>query len=226
MFKCEKCEKSFKTRQSYAGHMSSHNRGESYRLSRETSNSKLKRENINKPKKCKFCSKEFKTGLMLGGHTVRCKKNPDYSIINEKIRSSLKGKKLTDAHKKAMSEGMKLAHIEGRAWNIGKSRWNNKPSYPEEFFMKVIENEFEDKSYIREYPVSIYSIDFAWVSKKLAIEIDGEQHYRFDEYQERDFKKDTLLENNGWKILRIRWKDIYNNPQEYIKMAKKFIDEN
>lgn len=33
-----------------------------------------------------------------------------------------------------ISESMKKAHAEGRAWNIGKSRWNNEPSYPEKFF--------------------------------------------------------------------------------------------
>ena len=34
---------------------------------------------------------------------------------------------------------MKRAHAEGRAHNIGTCRWNNEPSYPEQFFMKVIE---------------------------------------------------------------------------------------
>lgn len=28
---------------------------------------------------------------------------------------------------------MKLAHKEHRAHNIGQSRWNNEPSYPEKF---------------------------------------------------------------------------------------------
>ena len=45
MFKCEKCNKEFKTRQAYAGHVSSHNRGLNYLLKRETENSKKKREN-------------------------------------------------------------------------------------------------------------------------------------------------------------------------------------
>lgn len=55
---------------------------------------------------------------------------------------------------------MKKAHKENRAWNIGKSRWNNKSSYPEEFFIRVIENEFSDKNYIREYPFKRFSLDF------------------------------------------------------------------
>jgi very-short-patch-repair endonuclease len=118
---------------------------------------------------------------------------------------------------------MKIAHSEGRPWNIGQSRWNNEPSYPEKFFMSVIENEFEDKNYTREYPFNKYSLDFAWVEKRRAIEIDGEQHQRFAEYAERDTIKDSLLLENGWEVLRIEWKDMYNNTKEKIDEAKKFI---
>jgi very-short-patch-repair endonuclease len=120
---------------------------------------------------------------------------------------------------------MKKAHADGRAWNIGKSRWNNRPSYPEEFFMAVIENEFADKNYIHEYPFKIYSLDFAWTHLKKCIEIDGEQHYRFEEYAERDKRKDRELEDEGWEVLRIRWKDMMNEPKKWIKIAKDFIEE-
>jgi very-short-patch-repair endonuclease len=125
--------------------------------------------------------------------------------------------------KEKISDSMKKAHAEGRAWNIGKSRWNNEPSYPEKFFMQVIQNEFNDKNYIREYPFGIYSIDFAWPDKKIAIEIDGEQHLRFESYKERDLRKDELLKNNGWLVLRIRWKDMYNDTKRWIKIAKDFV---
>lgn len=120
---------------------------------------------------------------------------------------------------------MKKAHKEGRAHNIGSSRWNNEPSYPEIFFMKVIQNEFNDKNYCREYPFGKYSLDFAWVEKKRCIEIDGEQHERFEEYRKRDEQKDKLLIENNWKVLRIKWKDLYKNTKEIIKAAKDFIDK-
>jgi len=134
------------------------------------------------------------------------------------------GKKLSDNHRNNISIGMTTAHKENRAWNIGKSRWNNEPSYPEKFFMQVIENEFLDKCYIREYNVGRFSIDFAWVNKKLAIEIDGEQHYTIDGYKERDNRKDKTLIDNGWCVLRIRWIDMFKDTKKYISMAKEFID--
>ena len=120
---------------------------------------------------------------------------------------------------------MKKAHAEGRAHNIGSCRWNNKPSYPESFFMKVIENEFQNKNYKREFPFYKYSLDFAWVDEKKAIEIDGEQHERFIDQINRDLQKDKLLQQNGWKLLRIKWKDIMNDSKFWINKAKQFIDE-
>lgn len=145
-------------------------------------------------------------------------------IKSGRIIPSQFGKPIKDDIKLKISESMKKAHKENRAHNIGSSRWNNQPSYPEQFFMKVIENEFNDKNYIREYSFSIYSLDFAWTEKRKCIEIDGEQHERFEEYKQRDLKKDTYLSNAGWKILRIKWKDLYHNTKAWIKIAKDFIE--
>lgn len=137
--------------------------------------------------------------------------------------SACKGTTLSQEHKDKVSKGMKKAHKEGRAWNIGMSRWNNEPSYPEKFFKKVIDNEFEDKNVTREYPVDIFSIDFAWVDKKIAIEIDGEQHQRFTDIIERDNRKNKKLEEEGWQLLRIQWKDMYNDTKKWIQIAKDFV---
>lgn len=210
MYTCEKCDKSFEKRHAYIGHCSSHNR--------------KKKEKVVKIHSCKYCEKIFKSGPALGGHVNLCKLNPDYKKIKSKRIESITGVSLSETHKKAVSNGMKKAHKEGRAWNIGMSRWNNEPSYPETFFMKVIENEFSDKDYKREYNVGIYSLDFAWLDKKKVIEIDGDQHQRFKEYKERDQRKDKFLVEKGWEILRIKWKDMYNEPKRYIKIAKEFID--
>lgn len=121
-----------------------------------------------------------------------------------------------------ISKSMKKAIKEGRAkgWS-SLPRHKRKRSYPELFFEKVINQEFTDKEYVYEHPVSIYSIDFAWLHKKRAIEIDGGQHkYR----KELDKKKDVLLVQNGWTVLRIDWSDLCKFPQKYVKIAKDFID--
>lgn len=131
--------------------------------------------------------------------------------------------KLSNETKQNISLSMKQAHKERRAWNIGKSRWNNEPSFPEKFFEKVIHNEFDDKIYDREYPIDIYSFDFAWPHKKKAIEIYGQQHQRFTEYKLRDEKKNEVAKQRGWIILRIVWREFYKNPKHWIKIANEFV---
>ena len=115
------------------------------------------------------------------------------------------------------------AHKEGRAHNIGMCRWNNEPSYPEQFIMEVIKNEIDDKNYVRECPFHRYSFDFAWKHKKKYLEIDGKQH-ELPEYHQRDMEKDALAASEGWTGLRLAWKDIFNDTKTYIAKIKFFID--
>lgn len=145
---------------------------------------------------------------------VNTKKSKEYIPWNLGINE-------TESHKKAISDGMKKAHAEKRAHNIGSSRWNNEHSWPEKWFILVLKNELnmvENVDYKTEMPFDKYSLDFAWPERKLCIEIDGEQHERFEEYKLRDMAKDKLLKENGWKVIRIKWKDCYNDPKQFIKM--------
>jgi very-short-patch-repair endonuclease len=164
--------------------------------------------------------------------------------ISEKISIGQKGRTLTTAHrlklsliqkgkigrphtiktKDKLSKMMKERHRAGLAHNIGSSRWNHQPSWPEKWFMTVISNEFIDKNYLREYPFHRFSLDFVWLHKKRVIEIDGEQHERFLEQKARDRVKDALLSQEGYAILRVRWKDICNDAKGSIQRMKDFID--
>jgi very-short-patch-repair endonuclease len=149
---------------------------------------------------------------------------------SESISQSLKGKWVlrnlpqseVDKINAKISESLKKAHSEGRAHNIGECRWKNEPSYPERFFISVIENEFYDKNYVRELYTGKYSIDFAWEAKMLAIEIEGDQHLT-DESIAHDSEKDRFLTSNGWRVLRVRWKDMYDDPRRYIDLCKEFV---
>jgi very-short-patch-repair endonuclease len=170
---------------------------------------------------CKYCNRSFEKGIQLGGHTGRCKNNPNLPTLLKTL-SAAAPKKLSEFHKAQIGKGMKEAHKAGRAWNIGQSRWNSEASYPEKFFMQVINNEFLDKNYIREYPIGLFSIDFAWPDKKRAIEIDGKQH-EYPEQKERDKRKEQRLINDGWQLLRIQWKELFNNTKHEIKNAYSFI---
>lgn len=149
--------------------------------------------------------------------------NRDYSR-SKRIQLGLTKPRHSEETKARISEAMKQRHAEGKAWNIGQSRWNNEPSWPEQFFMMVIENEFSDKDYVREMPFGKYSLDFAWPHLKKCIEIDGEQHQRFEEYRQRDVAKDKMLNEQGWQVLRIKWKELYADSKTFISKAKDFLE--
>ena len=165
----------------------------------------------------KGLTKETSESLKRAGQTLRKR------YENGELVPSQLGKQQTDEHRQKISKAMKVAHKEGRAWNIGKSRWNNEPSWPEKFFMQVIENEFADKEYEREYSVSIYSCDFAWPHKKKCIEIDGSQHQRFKDVKERDKRKDEKLSAEGWEVLRIPWTEFFHDTKHWIELSNNFI---
>lgn len=144
-----------------------------------------------------------------------------------KFKPAHKGEHLSKEHKQAISNSMKLAHKEGRAHNIGESRWNNEHSYPEKWLIKVLKNEFgleENIDYKTEMPFYRYSLDFAWEVKKKCIEIDGSQH-NLPERKQSDENKDKLLNENGWTVLRLSWSYICKNSKEAIKIAKDFISD-
>lgn len=125
--------------------------------------------------------------------------------------------------KQKMSISRKTGIANGtiKRWN----RANATPSYPEQFFIRIIDSEFVDKNYIREFPFFNYSIDFAWVHKKIAVEIDGKQHEQEDR-RISDAKKDALLRDHGWTIIRIKWSDVCKLSGEYIQSLRSVIDNN
>ncbi|MFA6040303.1 MAG: endonuclease domain-containing protein [Methylophilus sp.] len=51
----------------------------------------------------------------------------------------------------------------------------------------------------RQHPVGSYILDFACLSIKLAIELDGGQHA---DASAQDAKRSLILQQNGWQVLR------------------------
>lgn len=166
---------------------------------------------------CSFCGREFSRKESKTFHEKYCQKNPN--------RIQCKGHPCSDEQRSKISEGMKKAHAEGRAHNIGQCRWNNEPSYPEKWFMEMSLNEGIDQNYTREQPFHKFSLDFAWLDSKKVLEIDGEQHERDTKQKLRDLEKDSLLLKEGWKELRVSWSDVCKNTKVWIEKIKKFINE-
>ena len=211
LFKCKKCERSFKTKESLGGHSSSHNRGDSYREGRKKEKLIILKNYI-----CRHCGDLFENGFKLGGHQNLCKLNPLRENTINKIKSSSKGKQLKETTKEKIS----AARIKYLNENPDKHPWkkNDKfKSIPCEYFKNILKNNgvlFEEEfSPVRD---RFFSTDIAFVENKICIEINGEQHYDRKGDLKKYYKdRNELIENSGWTVIEIHYSKVYDS--EYVK---------
>lgn len=156
-------------------------------------------EGISIPKlgiKYNIKSKEYIRKLLVGlMRTPRESSKLAHKLYPDNFKLSDCAKnKIREARLRYMKE-----HPEDTAW-----RKRNKPSYPEECFIKYIKDRKLDQKYTIEREKSFfpYFADFTFEQLKLVIEIDGSQHLNEDR-KLSDIKKDNLIRSLGWKVIRI-----------------------
>ncbi len=82
---------------------------------------------------------------------------------------------------------------------------------------------------VREFPVSVngkrYRIDFALFYKKgnIAIECDNDKAHRNKTQKRKDKIRDSILCRHGWRVIRLREKDIIERPDRCIARIKKLM---
>lgn len=119
-----------------------------------------------------------------------------------------------------MSEIAKKIHDEGKGHT-----WIHRvdcPSYAEKWLYGFLDN--RNIVYEKEKPYKGFFLDIVVGNK--VIEIDGEQHYnaeKFPEQIERDKRKDSLLKEDGFEELRIRWSWVQSNKDEAITLLEEFL---
>jgi len=62
----------------------------------------------------------------------------------------------------------------------------------------------------RQHPIGPYIADFACISAKLVIELDGATHAT-DEQHARDMRRDAYMAKRGWRVIRLKNEDIYTD---------------
>ncbi|WP_082731010.1 MULTISPECIES: endonuclease domain-containing protein [unclassified Sphingomonas] len=67
----------------------------------------------------------------------------------------------------------------------------------------------------RQHPIGAYSLDFACLSARLAIEIDGEAHDRGNR-PARDAQRDVKLESLGFQTLRIPAREVFRSVDDVV----------
>lgn len=123
---------------------------------------------------------------------------------------------------KAKIRAKRLAYMKAHP---EKTAWRKKNlSYPEQQFIKFLQEYGYDKKYHIERELSIFPffVDFAFTDQKIAIEIDGSQHL-LPERKAKDDEKDALLIKQGWKVIRFTenlvktdWNTIHETLSNYL----------
>jgi very-short-patch-repair endonuclease len=62
----------------------------------------------------------------------------------------------------------------------------------------------------RQHPIGPYVADFACVTARVVIEVDGATHSTPEEIS-HDRRRDAYLRNRGWRVLRVSNTEIYRN---------------
>lgn len=136
-----------------------------------------------------------------------------------------KGYKHTEEEKKKISEQRKLylkQHPENHPWKRN-GKFTSKPCETLKKFLR------EKYTFVEEYTDTRwehnYSLDIAFLEKKIAIEINGNQHYNSNwELNEYYQKRHDYLTSNGWNVLEIHYTWCYN--EDKIKEICEAIDNN
>jgi very-short-patch-repair endonuclease len=68
----------------------------------------------------------------------------------------------------------------------------------------------EGTKFRRQHPIGPYFADFACVSKKLVIEIDG--HHHADQV-DADMRRTAVMERQGWRVVRFAANEVVENPE-------------
>ena len=87
-------------------------------------------------------------------------------------------------------------------------------TYPEKYFKECLKNtplQFK-------YRYLNYELDFVDLVEGVVLEIDGEQHYVDPRIVEHDKKRNKRLLDDGFKIIRVRWKE-YQKLDEISRRA-------
>lgn len=82
----------------------------------------------------------------------------------------------------------------------------NDACFPSEmWFLSLLKKNGIDRKYFsRNHSVNRFFIDFAFFKFGIGVEIDGSSHDKTKEY---DSKRDSILNEYGWEIIRIKYKD-------------------
>lgn len=81
---------------------------------------------------------------------------------------------------------------------------------------------FEGLKFRRQHQIDCYIADFACISEKLVIEVDGPSH-DLPEQVARDFQRTAHLEELGWRVLRLTSSEVLSDESAIIAKIQRAL---
>ena len=97
-----------------------------------------------------------------------------------------------------------------------------KPTCAESILWYYLRNKKTGYKIRRQHVIDKYVVDFACLSKKLVIEIDGGIHLR---QKEKDELRTLDLNNIGYKVIRFSNDEVFDNAELVAQKIKKELNE-
>jgi very-short-patch-repair endonuclease len=97
-------------------------------------------------------------------------------------------------------------------------------SLPEVLLWQALRRRPGGLKFRRQFPSDRITTDFACLSRRLIIEVDGETH-SFGDQPRRDAARDALLRSDGFRVLRIAARDVLKDMDAVIRYIVAACDE-
>jgi very-short-patch-repair endonuclease/ribosomal protein L37AE/L43A len=187
---------------------------------------------------CKDCGSQFETKAKLYEHRYAIHNikrrntskvcpycNEEFSGVKRAHFKICQCRNHSHTHTEETKQRLSIIRKEWLKNNPDKHPWKRKEKFksvPCEHLKEILRNDF---SFVEEYTDRRwkynYSIDIAFLDKKVAIEINGNQHYNEDgNLKEYYQKRHEYLSSLGWIVNEIHYANCYKNDEiEKIKTA-------
>ena len=107
-----------------------------------------------------------------------------------------------------------------------RKRLRNNSTPAEAALWSLIKNkQINGRKFRRQHSIGNYILDFYCPEEKLAIELDGEDHY-WEEGMRRDKLKTAYIESHGIKIIRFENKLVFKDPEFVLNTIKNILQHN
>jgi very-short-patch-repair endonuclease len=68
-----------------------------------------------------------------------------------------------------------------------------------------------------------FEVDCVWPEPRVAVELDGHAYHSTRAAFERDRARDRLLQAAGWRVIRITWRQLHDEPEAVMADLKRLL---